>query len=102
MKPEEARARGDRAKIAYEELGASFDAVLGGYLTRLSDVAAAEPWAADKLRSLALAQRIGLEVKAHMLSLMAGTPIAQAEIQHRRKIEAMSPERRQILGIPLP
>lgn len=101
MTPQERYAEGERAKIALSELEAAFSAVSVGYINRLSEIASLEPWAADKLRAVALAKKIADEVYQHLVSVAGGMAIADAELKHRRKIEAMSPERRQILGIPL-
>lgn len=90
---------GDRATIALEELDTAFEAVLSGYLKRLAEVAATEPWASDKLRALALAQQIGAGVRQQLVSVVQGQAIEDANRVHRRKIESMSPERKSILGL---
>lgn len=99
MTPQERLVQGERAKIAGEVLGEAFDAVTAGYMARLKEVASTEPWAVDKLRSLALAQQIAESVRAHIAAVAAGANIAEAELRHRRKIERMTPERRRILGL---
>ncbi len=102
MTPAERYAAGERSKIALTELESTFAAVSSSYMARLTEIAAMEPWAADKLRSMALAKKIVDEVHQHMVAIAGGMAIAEADMQYRRKIEAMSPERRKILGIPLP
>ncbi|MBO9624161.1 MAG: hypothetical protein J7500_15745 [Sphingomonas sp.] len=102
MTPEDQIEAGRRAKAALAVLDDAFDAVSEGYLTRLRQIAVAEPWAADKLRSLALAQQIAEGVRNHIKAIAAGANVGEAELEYRRKIERMSPERRRALGIALP
>jgi len=89
----------DRAKIALEVLEEAFLTVSGGYLARMRDVAVAEPWAADKIRNLALAQKIAGEAEAHIRAIVANGVIEAEQRAYRQKIEKMSPERRNILGL---
>lgn len=89
----------ERAKTALEVLDEAFRAVSGGYLARMRDIAVAEPWASDKIRNLALAQKIASEAEAHIRLIVANGVIEDAERDHRRRIEKMSPERRNILGL---
>lgn len=89
----------DQAKIALAVLDDAFLTVSGGYLARMRDVAVAEPWASDKIRNLALAQKIAAEVEAHIRSIVANGAIEDAEREYRQKIEKMSPERRRWLGV---
>lgn len=99
--PADRYSEGERAKIAMDVLGEAFATVNASYMDRLIAVASSEPWAADKLRALAQAQRVADEVRRHIASLAAGMSIAEAEMAHTRKIQAMSPERRKVLGITL-
>lgn len=82
-----------------DHLQPAFATVEALYIQRLASVAASEPWAVDKLRSLALALKVSQEVRSHIEAVVADGPVAQAAVKHLRKIEALSPERRRILGI---
>lgn len=101
MRPElaEARERADQAKMALDHLRPAFEAVEALYAARLRDVAVMEPWAADKLRALALAQKISEAVRGQIEAIVLGGEVAEQQIGRVKKIEAMSPERRRILGI---
>lgn len=101
MTPADRYSEGERAKIAMEVLDDAFSTVSASYMERLIAVASSEPWAADKLRALAQAQRVADEVRQHITALVGGMSIAEAEMAHTRKIQAMSPERRKVLGITL-
>ncbi len=87
------------AKALVEHLTPAFALVEATYIQRLATVAAAEPWAVDKLRSLAQALKVSQEVRAQIEAVVADGPVAKVAVDHLRKIEAMSPERRRILGI---
>lgn len=89
----------DAAKAALTHLGPAFDAVEAIYAERLREVAVKEPWAADKLRALALAQKISEAVRGHIEAIMLGGEVADKQLDRVRKIEKMSPERRRILGL---
>lgn len=63
----EAKSVAESAERALaEHLRPAFDAVTALYADRLKDVAVKEPWAADKLRALALAQKIAEAVQGHI------------------------------------
>ena len=96
----EATLIADSAERALEEhLRPAFDAVTDLYAQRLKDVAVQEPWAADKLRALALAQQIAEAVRGQIEAKVTGGDVAEHEMKRLRKIESMSPERRRILGL---
>jgi len=100
MTPEEKRDEGQAARAAIDRfLGPAFDLVEAAYVERLAEIAGSEPWAADKLRAVATALRVTREVRAHVDGVAAGGRAAQVTLDHHRKIEAMSPERRRILGL---
>lgn len=82
-----------------DHLRPAFDAVTALYADRLRDVAVKEPWAADKLRALALAQKVAEAVQGHIEAKVTGGDVAEGELKRLRKIESMSPERRRILGL---
>lgn len=92
-------AAAQAAKQAMTQLSPAFDAVEATYTTRLAEIAASEPWAVDKIRSLALALKVSQSVRAHIAAIVGGGDIAETNEAHRRKIEKLTPERRRILGI---
>jgi len=87
------------AKALSDHLAPAFDVVEAAYTHRLASVAASEPWAVDKLRALALALKVSQEVRAQIETVVADGPVAKVAAAHLRKVEAMSPERRRILGL---
>lgn len=102
MSPEllEAREEAEAAKAALVRfLRPAFKKVQAGYLKRLQDVATSEPWAGDKIRNLALVQALAEQVQAHIETQALGLVVADHSLEHIRKIEKLSPERRRILGI---
>lgn len=90
---------GQAATVAMQHLAPAFDAVEGEYARRLAEIATAEPWATDKIKALAFALKVSQGVRAHIEAIVAGGDIAQANDAHMKKIAAMSPERRRILGL---
>jgi hypothetical protein len=87
------------AKQAMAHLSPAFDAVEATYSARLTEIATSEPWAVDKIRSLAMALKVSQGVRAHIAAIIGGGDIAETNETHRRKIEKLSPERRRILGL---
>lgn len=82
-----------------DHLAPAFALIEQVYTHRMAQVAAAEPWAVDKIRSLALALKVSQEVRSHIEAIVADGPVAEAAVTHLRKIETMSPQRRRILGL---
>jgi hypothetical protein len=99
LTPEQQINRGQKAQEALLVLDEAFDAVISDYRERLCAVAVAEPWAADKLRALALAQKIAEGARAHIEAMVAQGTVGKHAVENLRKIEAMSPQRRRILGL---
>jgi|GEM_PF-3482640 len=96
----EAKIIADSAEKALaEHLRPAFEAVTDLYAQRLKDVAVKEPWAADKLRALALAQQIAEAVQGQIEAKVTGGDLAEHQLKRMRKIESMSPERRWRLGL---
>lgn len=96
----DAKMLADAADKAMDEhLRPAFEAVEGLYMARLQDVAVKEPWAADKLRALALALKISQAARAQIEAKVKGGDLADDQLKRLRKIEAMSPERRRVLGL---
>lgn len=96
----DALARGKAAERALtEHLGPAFSVVQDLYAKRLQDVASSEPWAVDKIRSLALALKVVEAVRGQIEGVVAGGEMAEQQLARARKIEQMSPERRRILGL---
>lgn len=90
---------GQTATVAMQHLAPAFEAVEGAYTRQLATIAAAEPWATDKIKALAFGLKVSKEVRLHIEAIVAGGDIAQANDTHTKKIAAMSPERRRILGL---
>ncbi len=106
MQPERAallqeaqRQAQDAERALSEHLRPAFERVEAVYTERLKQVAVAEPWAADKLRNLALALKISEAARLQIEELVAGGNVAESEMTRIAKIEKMSPERRRILGL---
>jgi hypothetical protein len=100
MNPHDSLDAAERTKNALSEhLSPAFSHVETVYQERLAHIAATEPWAVDKIRSLALALMVSREVRGYLEAIVANGGVAKAQIEHTRKIERMSPERRKILGI---
>lgn len=101
MTPElaEARERADKAEQALAHLRPAFEQVEALYAERLREVAVKEPWAADKLRALALAQKISEAVREQIEGIVAGGEVVEQQVARAKRIEKMSPERRRILGL---
>ena len=98
----EAKIIADGAERALvDHLRPAFEAVTDLYAQRLKDVAVQEPWAADKLRALALAQQIAEAVRGQIEAKVTGGDVAENELRRLRKIESMSPERRKVLGFTI-
>lgn len=101
MSPEliDAREKAEAARGALAHLRSAFEQVEALYAERLKAVAVAEPWAADKLRNLALAQKIAEAVREQIEAIVAGGEVAEQQMDRVRRIEKMTPERRRILGL---
>lgn len=96
----EAKILAESAERAMDEhLRPAFESVAHLYNERLKQVAVQEPWAADKLRALALAQQITEAVRGQIEAKITGGDVAEDQLKKLRKIEGMSPERKRILGI---
>lgn len=88
---------GRQAERAMEQfLAPAFEEVAQAYTQRLSEVAAAEPWAADKIVKLALANRVLKEVRAQIEHLIANGKLEQDAKRTADKIAAIPIERRRI------
>lgn len=95
--------RSRRAGLAMEEfLAPAFDVLRAEYTSRLKEVCAKEPWAANKIAALANATRIVEEVERQLAGLIVDGDVAKGERERVAKIAEMSPQRRKILGIGLP
>lgn len=88
---------GQQAERAMEQfLAPAFEEVAQVYTQRLSEVAAAEPWATDKIVKLALANRVLKEVRAQIEHLIANGKLEQDAKRTADKIAAIPIERRRI------
>lgn len=89
-----------RAQCALEEfLQPAFDVTRAAYMGRLAQIAAAEPWATDKISKLAIASRILDEVQAQIDAVVRDGDVARAEMVRAEKIEKIPTAKRRILGI---
>lgn len=88
---------GQQAERAMDQfLAPAFEEVAQAYTQRLSEVAAAEPWATDKIVKLALANRVLKEVRAQIEHLIANGKLEQDAKRTADKIAAIPIERRRI------
>jgi hypothetical protein len=91
---------GQQAERAMEQfLAPAFDAVAAAYTDRLSEIASSEPWAADKIVKLALANRVLREVRNQIDALIAAGDVARAGKAQAEKIAAIPIERRRLMGM---
>ena len=97
----DAVAKGQSAKAELALVGEIMDSMEAGYTARMRDVAFAEPWASQKISNLAVALKVVVEVRHQLEMAVANGTAAESELIKYRNIEAMSPERRRILGIAL-
>lgn len=95
-------AAGQRAQMAMDEFfGPAFDAVVKTYTERLEQIAATEPWAADKIVKLALAARVAREVRNQIEGVIVAGKIAAADKSHAEKIERIPLAKRKVMGLPI-
>lgn len=88
---------GQQAQRAMEQfLAPAFEEVASAYTQRLSEVAAAEPWATDKITKLAMANRVLKEVRAQVEHLIVNGRLEQDRKATADKIAAIPIERRRI------
>lgn len=94
--------RGFRAQMAMNEFfGPAFDAVTDAYMARLAEIAAAEPWATDKIAKLAIAARVAREVRAQIDAVIMAGAVAKAGREQADKIARIPVERRRLMGLPV-
>jgi hypothetical protein len=100
MTPQERMERGSRAQRAIEEfMQPAFDVVCSEYAARLKEVAAREPWAANKIAALANALRIVEEVQGQIVGIVYDGEHARQGKTRAEKIEQLSPAKRRFLNI---
>lgn len=86
--------RGQRWKLFYEEDGGLRDilATIGRtYIDRMSDV---EPWEADKLSKLAMANKIVGQLDNVVREIIASGQVAEHSKAHTKKIESLPAAKR--------
>lgn len=94
MTPEERIARSIRAKGAVNEfLSPAFQLVIADYMGKLTEMAAREPWEADKIRKLAAAVQIAREVEKQIMAVVNDGDVAKAEKARADNISEL-PERK--------
>lgn len=86
--------RGAQAESALKLLDEAFDAVVTAYMARQREIARSEPWAAQKLSSLAVAANIADDVRGALKAIVKDGEIATAEMVRTHRIEQMSPTQR--------
>lgn len=88
---------GQQAERAMEQfLAPAFEEVAEAYTIRLGEVAAAEPWATDKIVKLALANRVLKEVRAQVEYLITNGRLERDRKAAADKIAAIPIEKRRI------
>jgi hypothetical protein len=98
--PQERIERGGRAKRALDEfLQPAFDVAASEYAARLKEVAAREPWAANKIAALANALRIVEEVQGQITGIVYDGEHAKQGKARAEVIEQLSPAKRRLLNI---
>jgi len=86
---------GEQAKMALERwLGPAYDHVIGVYRDRLEAIAAAEPWATDKIAKVAVAIKIAQESRKQIEMVVHQGEVALASQRERRKIEELPVHKR--------
>lgn len=83
----------DRAKIAWDVIGTQFDLLRASYALEIADIAASEPWAVDKIRSLAQAVKVLDAVKGQVLAIAEGARIEQHDREIAQKIAQIRPSK---------
>lgn len=95
--------RARRADMAMEEfMGPAFEFARTAYMDRLAQIAAAEPWATDKIAKLAIATRILDEVKGQIVAVIHDGDVAKSEMIRAEQIEKIPHAKRKILGLSVP
>lgn len=98
----ERAARSQEAEQAMKKfLAPAFDCVIATYMERLTEIAAREPWSAQKMTNVAMAARIAAEVRSQIEAIVHDGEVAANGMQMTRKVEQMSLARRKWLGIGL-
>jgi hypothetical protein len=93
-------ADGEQAKVALERwLDPAFNHVISVYRERLEQIAAAEPWATDKIAKVAVAVKIAEEARNQISLVVKQGEIALANERQRRKIEELPTHKRRWAGM---
>lgn len=101
MTPEERIANGEQAKHAMAQfLAPAFDVVTEAYSARFMELAAESPISGQPaMVKLAMALKIVKTVRDQIEAVARDGDFARHDIKHAAQIEALSPERRKLLGI---
>ena len=92
--------RGHRAKRALEEfLDPAFEAIIQAYTARIEEIAASQPWEAQKITSLANAARIARSVKDQIEAIVYEGERSKTERDRTKEIEQLSPAKRRFLDM---
>lgn len=92
--------RGRRAKMALEEFfDPAFDMVIDAYTARIEEIAASQPWEAQKITALANAARIAKSVKGQIEAIVYEGERADKVRNRALEIEQLSPAKRRFLNI---
>ena len=86
----EATERGRRAHELLDEfLGPALDAARADYLAAMTQVAASEPWASDKITKLAIAQKVIDLVESHLRAAIASGEVAARNDARAEKVASI-------------
>jgi hypothetical protein len=92
----------DAAQRALDEfLTPAFEHVVAAYTARLAEIAAAEPWASDKIIKLAMAIRVAREVRGQIEGVVSAGELAANAKAHADKIAQIPFEQRKYMGVGL-
>lgn len=92
--------RARRAQMALEEfLDPALNAVVEAYAARVEELAATQPWEAQKITALANAIRIAKQVKAQVMAIVYEGENAKRQKDHAAEIEKLSPAKRRFLDM---
>lgn len=92
--------RAARAKRAMDEFfEPAFETIGLTYLQRLEEISAREPWATNKIAAVANAVRITKELRGQIEALIHDGAEAKITLEQTKRMEALSPTKRRLLGI---
>lgn len=99
---QEQALEGHKAQALADYAGQMLADLCKEYERRALVLLVTKPWQWRKAANLAVSAKAAQEFAQYIAATIANGHAAEAEIAHFKKLEAMSPERRKILGIGLP